>query len=253
MSVRPTVIRVHDFETDVLAPKQRSDAVPDMRVVQAGWCDLVEDEEAPGGWRMRPPIVHYVNPGRPISPLASAVHRIVDSDVAGAQPFDRVAPIIAEGVDVLAAHNDRFEQQVGAANNWVPDLRRICTWKVALRLWPEAPGHKLQELRFWLGLRIDRSLADQAHSAGADSYVAARLLKVSLQSISVEDAVAISAEPAIMPYLTFSEHAMKPIAEVPTSFLEWIVNPVGKRDPFSEDVLATAWYHINLRRSAKAS
>lgn len=54
-----------------------------------------------------------INPGRPIPPEASAIHHLVDRDVAGALSMEQVwadfAPLLAQH-DAVVAHHARFDR-----------------------------------------------------------------------------------------------------------------------------------------------
>lgn len=82
-----------------------------------------------------------VNPGRPISADTMAIRHIQDYEVAGAPFWKDVTPGILQPphpIVALAAHRAAFEQRyctprpTGATPG-------ICTWKCALRVWPELP------------------------------------------------------------------------------------------------------------------
>src|SRR5688500_9938703 len=95
------------------------------------------------------PMDNLVRPGRPIPPGASAVHHIVDEDVANAPALSEVIGRF-QGADYYGAHNCAFERSFFAAQGielgpW------ICTYKSALRVWPDLDGHSNQELRYALG------------------------------------------------------------------------------------------------------
>ena len=226
-------IRCVDFETTGFPP--------DAAVVESGWCDL---EPGANGiaWQIRIPTSQVCNPGRPIPPEASAVHHLTNEDVFGAPPWKEIVEASGNGVDLLAAHRADFE--AAFLPTWPKD-KWICTWKVALRLWPEAPSHKLQVLRYWAGLKVVKELAEPPHRAAGDAYVTARLLKVLLANVTVEQALTISAEPALLPRLTFGKHTMKPMAEVPADYLEWML---GQKD-MDKDARHTAMHELSRRRT----
>ena len=76
----------------------------------------------------------------------------------------------AAGVDVFVAHKWAFEAQ------WLEEHLQgrpaICTYKAALRLWPEAPGYSNQVLRYWLRPKdLNPAVASGAHRALPDAYV----------------------------------------------------------------------------------
>jgi exodeoxyribonuclease X len=86
-----------------------------------------------------------VRPDRPVSPTASAVHHLIDADLKEAPALRDVIPKFA-GADAYVAHNCSFErsfleQHLGQAV-WA------CTYKCALRAWPELTSYSCQALRY---------------------------------------------------------------------------------------------------------
>lgn len=237
------LLRCIDLETLSLDPKDG--------VCEAARCDLTGDG-SPGGWKF---VVHsgtqlsglvtgpestFVDPKRPIPPEASAIHHIVDADVAGARLREAASNWLIEGSEgIFAAHNAKFEQ----AYFNPPGSRWIDTYKIALHLAPQAPAHNLQTLRYWLKLEVDPAVAMPPHRAGPDTYVTARLLQRMLAKLAPEEMIEISSRPAILPKLHFGKHAMKPLAEVPTDYLEWMV----KQADMDADAKATAAHNLKLR------
>lgn len=132
--------------------------------------------------------------------MTSAIHHLVDEDVAGAPGWTEIAPPVLQppGVLALAAHRASFEQR------WcTPRLsgraRWICTYKCALRLWSDAPSHSNQGLRYWRRPDgLERGTGLPAHRAGPDAYVTAHHLRDMLSLASVERLLAWSAEPALL-------------------------------------------------------
>jgi len=133
-------IRVIDLET-------AGDAATD--VCEIGWQDVVSVDG--GAWHLNEERgARFVNPGRPISAETMAVHHILDEWVAAAPFWKEMAATVLQpesGALALAAHRAAFEQRyctprlTGGAN-W------ICTWKGALRIWPELQGFSNQMLRY---------------------------------------------------------------------------------------------------------
>ena len=200
--LRVPTLRVIDLETT-------GNSLDDGGVVEIGWQDLVQDlvqdgEQEVGGWRLSgPPRARLVDPGVPISPATSAIHHIVDEDVAGAPSWLEAAPPILRGDPgatplALVAHRAAFEQR------WcLPALsgraRWICTYKCALRLWPDAPGHSNQGLRYWRRpAGLDRALGLPAHRAAPDAYVTAHHLRDMLSLASLSQLLTWSEEPALL-------------------------------------------------------
>lgn len=185
-------IRVIDLETSGNGPQD---------VCEIGWQDVSPDRE--GRWQLTEERgARFINPGRSISADTMAIHHIRDVDVAGAAFWREAAPDILRpdgGVVALAAHRAAFEQRYctlkltsGAA--W------ICTWKCALRLWPDLPRFSNQLLRYQ---RMPEGLVHEiglpAHRAMPDAYVTAHHLRDMLNAASVEQLLAWSREPGLLP------------------------------------------------------
>ena len=188
----PPRLRVIDLETT-------GDSFTDGGVVELGWQDL-----APGAsdtWGLHgAPGAMLIRPGHPISPVTSAIHHIVDEDVAEAPSWAEAAPAVLRppGVVALAAHRAEFEQR-WCRPSMTGRARWICPYKCALRLWPEAPTHSNQGLRYWRRPQgLDRAAGLPAHRAGPDAYVTAHHLRDMLALASVEQLLAWSAEPALL-------------------------------------------------------
>jgi exodeoxyribonuclease X len=185
-------IRVIDLET-------AGNGISD--VCEIGWQDVVLRDG--GGWVVNDERgALLVNPGRPISPDTMAIHHILDQQVAGAPYWKEVAPNVLRpdgGVNALAAHRAAFEQRyctpsLAGGASW------ICTWKCALRVWPELPRFSNQMLRYQ---RMPEGLVHEiglpAHRAMPDAYVAAHHLRDMLNASSLEQLITWSAEPGLLP------------------------------------------------------
>jgi exodeoxyribonuclease X len=188
----PPRLRVIDLETT-------GDSFANGGVVEVGWQDVGQDAE--GRWQLLgAPGARLIDPGVPISAVTSAVHHIVDEDVAGAPAWLEVAPQVlqGEGLLALAAHRAAFETR------WcTPQLsgraRWICTYKCALRLWPGAPSHSNQGLRYWRRpLGLDRVIGLPAHRAAPDAYVTAYHLRDMLALAGLDRLLAWSGQPALL-------------------------------------------------------
>lgn len=185
-------VRVIDLET---AGSSQHD------VCEIGWQDVAQG--ADGRWRLtdeRGSVL--VNPGRPISPATMAIHHILDEDVAGRPFWKAVAPAVLQpegGVLALAAHRAAFEQHY-CRPRFTGDARWICTWKCALRLWPHLESFSNQRLRYDRRPEgLVHALGLPAHRALPDAYVTAHHLRDMLNEASLEQLLAWSAEPGLLP------------------------------------------------------
>lgn len=228
------LIRCLDVETTGLP----SDDDPHA-LVEVGWCDLDGD-------LIGPPEGHIVNPGRTISVEAMAVHHLRDEDVAGGVNPTTACKLLAEGDrDYYCAHNIDFEKMFfgGGEVGW------LCTYKSALRVWPDAPGHKVQELRYWLKLDDQqdfvRGFASQPHRARDDAYVTAHVLRAMLRAgTKVEDISKWSRGPALLVMCFMKKHkgrTWQEVARTDRPYLEWIVD---KSDVTDRDIRATVKYWL---------
>jgi exodeoxyribonuclease X len=173
----------------------------DNDVCEIGWQDVIRGDD--GRWSVSEERgALLVNPGRPISPETMAVHHILDEQVADAPYWKEVAPSALRpvgGVAALAAHRAVFEQRyctprLTGGTPW------ICTWKCAMRVWPELPRFSNQMLRYQ---RMPEGLVHEiglpAHRAMPDAYVTAHHLRDLLNAASFEDLLVWSAEPGLLP------------------------------------------------------
>ncbi len=168
----------------------------------------------------------FVRPPIPIPAETSAVHHIIDADVAHAGDWASEAATI-QGIvatypaTAMVAHNAEFERHFLEA--LVPDLPWICTYKAALRVWPQAPAHGNEALRYWLGLGAGRSEVQQPHSAAHDATVTAQILQRLLKYATVEDLRRWTDEPALLPRCPIGQYRGLAWDQVPADFLQWIL------------------------------
>lgn len=230
-------IRCCDLETSGLGPG--------AKIIEIGAWDIVDANDA-GAAEIESRGESLVNPGRSIDPEASAVHHLLAADVAKAEPFEAVWPRFRPDSDVvaLAAHRADFEKSFLTPALTGDGVAWICTWRCALRLWPEAPNHQLQTLRYWLGLAVDPEIANQAHRAWPDAYVCAHLLRRMLDEASYATLVEWSSYPGLLPLCHIGKHKGKQWAEVPSDYLQWMV----KQTDMAPDLVFTAKHHLNIRR-----
>lgn len=209
-------IRVVDFETTGLP----EDAV--KAICEVGFTDLSAN------WSIGQTTEFLVNPGHPIPPQTRAVHHISDADVVGAATPDAALMTLMDGMevdDVFAAHNAKFEQAffAGGGRRW------ICTMQCAKHLFPDAPGHSNQVLRYWLGVDDYFEVGEEGramppHRAGPDTFVTAHILSRLLMMASVDELVRLTTAPVVLRNVTFGKHKGMKWADLPWDYLGWIAN-----------------------------
>jgi DNA polymerase III epsilon subunit family exonuclease len=114
-----------------------------------------------------------VNPNRPVSPQARAVHGITDEELLASRPAEAVLPEFFDWLQtgnrpILLAHNASFDAaflgrefvRVGVVTS---GLSVVDTLPLARRLRPDSPNHRLDTLARLLSLDLDiphRALTD---------------------------------------------------------------------------------------------
>jgi exodeoxyribonuclease X len=239
------IIRVFDLETTGFNPP--------AKVCEIGWQDLTAigpDLANATRWSLGS---HQgallVNPCVPIPPETSAVHHLIDEDVKDSLTWEAACEGLfppAQEVVCYAAHSIKMERQ------WITDELTggapwVCTYKCALRIWPEAPSHSNQALRYWKRpAGLIREKAAGAHRAGPDADVTAHLLLDLLECAPLEQLIEWSSQPDLQSRCYIGTWRNRPWSEVDSGFMRWILD----RD-FDEDVKFTCRHHLELRAKAQ--
>lgn len=199
-----TFIRVADCESTGFPP--------DAELVEIGWTDL---RYYPTGWQIEADGQSaFVNPGRPIPAAATNVHGITDAMVADGMHPDEARAFIARGPDYLCAHNADFDSKFLRGH----ELPWLCTLQCSRQTWQGFPNYKNETIREQIGITV----GGDAHRAGYDPAVTARILIKLLDLMSIEQMVKVS-KPSYQPLrMPFGKHAGKLFAEIPESYLHWI-------------------------------
>ena len=130
------------------------------------------------------------------------------------------------GADVYVAHNCEFEQSFLTRHQSWPLTPWVCTYKCALRLWPDLGGYKNQELRYQLGLAAPYGMPRHQilpHLAASDVIVTAAILEEMMKQTRWTQLVEWSYEPPLHTRLNFGKHRGERYNAVPIDYLEWIV------------------------------
>lgn len=171
-----------------------------------------------------------INPGIPIPPETSAIHHITDEDVVGAPGWgdvqgsliDDIGYACNSGTVILVAHNATYEQGILRNATFSPAVDWICTYKAAMRVWPDAPSFSNEGLRYWLKLGgLGRRYNQGTHSALHDCKVTELLYLELLKHATVEDMIEWQKVPAKLPKIPFGKHRGLTWDKVPTDYLQW--------------------------------
>lgn len=189
-----------------------------------------------------------INPEVPIPVETSAIHHITDSDVKTHRTWAQVkGDLVAwfrdrKPLPIFVAHNAKYEKVVLGE---FPPVVWICTYKCALRVWPDSPNHKNETLRYYLGLGTGRSRDQRTHSARHDCEVTFQLLKALLEHATIEQLVEWTEQPAKLPKVPFGMHRGKKWSEVPDGYFQWMF----KQSDMDPDVMACAREEAARRRA----
>lgn len=218
-----TTFLVQDIETLGMTPP--------AALIELGWHSLTMAAPLDGS---RPLFVHGeltgsmlfgIPDGQVMPPDNRAVNHIDPDSLEGLILYDdehfRTRGL--DDVDYCVAHNSEFEEQ------WLRDrpVPWLCTYKIALRLWPDAPSHSNQALKYYLGIP-DHPDHHPPHRALPDTIVTSLILEEILlmarvQGWSLEDLLQITREPRLLPRCPIGKHRGRPWSEVPSDYLQWIV------------------------------
>lgn len=224
------------------------------RVVEIASVAVMPGIETP--WRVTRLRASLVNPARPIPPEASAVHHLVDADVVSSPSLDeavgQVVPPLPDGNEmVIVAHNAAFDSK------FLPQFSNkqwLCTYRCALHLYPDAPSHSNQTLRYWLGLQPPFTQMDEAnkrnaqpHAALFDAVTTAALLMQMLETNDADYLCRLQFEPVLLATVRFGQHRGKKWADVPLSYLEWVL-----KQNFDTDVKHTARHYLESRTNRRS-
>lgn len=219
MRIQDTKFVVLDTETTGIDPN--SDKVVDISLVEVSRNGI------------KPLYNTLIHPNRDIPATASAVHHITLKHVADKPLFEAVWPTIMGHLQdaVIVAHNAQFDRSM------IPETGRpwICSYRLARHLWPSAPGHSNQVMRYWLGIDVD---AEAAHSAAGDTLVTAHLFYRELgyyrkhiaQSDQVEKLIEYVESPIPIHVMPFGKHKGARLDEIPSSYFSWALQNMTDLD-----------------------
>lgn len=192
----------------------------------------------------------------------SAIHHIIDSDVEFSPDWEYVRRVLIEilsdgtdkGLPILVAHNASYEQAIlnkPIEAQELPAVLWICTYKCALRVWPDAPSHKNEVLRYWLGIGDDlgRDSHQLPHSAEHDARITFGILQALLKHANIEQLVEWTELPAKLPRMPMGKHFGQAWDTIPGPYLQWCISQADMR----EDVKACAKEELDRRKKGNAT
>lgn len=164
-----------------------------------------------------------------ISPMAQAQNHIrVDCLTAarGAKTRENAITRLLQDIQpdtFLVAHNVKFDSKFlpELANPW------ICTYRVAKLIWPEAPSHSNQVLRYWLNTPVNLAVSTNIktrhpHQALYDVATTTGILQKMLERHSPQELAKMTSCPALLRKMPFGKHKGVDFDKVPRDYLFWL-------------------------------
>lgn len=183
-----------------------------------------------------------VKTDKPIELEARAAHHISDEMLKNAPSLeDAINGSFIKNADFIAAHNAAFDMSFLKIDKPV-----ICTWRCARHLFPDAPRHTNQVLRYYLELDDDINkgygrniMMLPPHRALPDAWVTAHILMKMMargKGRSPEDMVKLTNTPILIKTMMFGMHRGKPTTDIPRDYWKWVI----RQKDMDSDVVFTA-------------
>lgn len=209
------LIRVFDTETTGFGPQDG--------VVEIGYTELVS--VGPNNWMIGRQDSTFLNPGRPSSREAFAVHGIDDEWVKNAPSAKYASNYLHWGdvpPDYIVAHNAKFDMRFVEARN----AKTVCTLLSCKHVFPGFSSYKNVSLFNALkGVElVDTALMGEAHRVRADTLMTAAILLRLLEKLNIDELVAITAGKPIDTIIPFGPFKGLKLddANVPDKQLQWL-------------------------------
>jgi exodeoxyribonuclease X len=184
-----------------------------------------------GGWNPVASYEKYIQFTGAIDPRAQAVHHIQAeqlTSVYGAVPRQNAIDELLKNVeagDYLVAHNSAFDSY------FLPELHApwICTYRVAKKVWPDAPSHSNQVLRYHLNINPDLTIVNQIrarnpHQAFYDVATTVELLKLMLKKYTPAELHLMTSTPTRLKTMPFGKHKGIDFDTIPKDYLVWLAD-----------------------------
>lgn len=148
--------------TPVLLDTETTGFIEPVVPVQVCMIELEGDD--PRDFRVGEVWTRNFNPGRPIEYGAMSTHYVSNEVAAGHPAWD---PAVLPGVDMYIGHSIDYDwKAVGSPEH----VRRVCTFAMAKRAWPDLDSHRLGAILIHLlGAAKAIPLLQSAHQAEVDA------------------------------------------------------------------------------------
>lgn len=184
----------------------------------------------------------YIHSSVPIPPEASGIHHIVDKDLVGAPSLVEYFSKEEFPQGVIVAHNAKFDKA------FFPNLQNrkwLCSYRCAMHCFPDAPNHKNQVLRYYLGLDPTLPTTTLApHRALYDALVTVELLEFMLKDHTIEELLELQDRPVLQSVARFGKYKGQLWKDIDRGYLRWMINQ-DSSGGIDEDLKYTARYWLN--------
>ena len=204
----------------------------------SGVCEIASVDVVDG--KICNPMSDLVNPCKPISFGAMAIHHIQQHEVENMPPIEEVIDKY-RGATFLVAHNADFDKKM------LPMLNEpwLCTLKLAKRIY-DTPKHSNQYLRYALDLQPELPEGLYPHRALYDVYCTAALLIKMMKDTGKSGAelLALQDEPLLVKDFTFGKYrgkTVEEVAKIDSGYLRWML---GNMTELSDDMRYTLNHYL---------
>lgn len=207
------ILRVIDFETTGIPDDDNEHSVCEF-----GFVDVCAESK-----ELLKQHGQLASPTTDMDVQARATHHIDPKEAMTGLPWGNAEKILThesatpETTIIYVAHNADFEKKFFDPENamWID------TYKVALVLYPDAPGHSNQVLKYYLGVE-DKPEHHPPHRALPDCMVTAEILLKMAELKTFNEMIQISKQPAYLTKIGFGKHRGEKFEDLPKDYLQWI-------------------------------
>jgi len=164
----------------------------------------------------------------------------------------------------LIAHNLPFDLKMVEKEGFECKMKCIDTLRCSRHIYPNEKHHRLQYLRYSLGLykqeeqeAITHNITIKAHDAIGDVLVMKLLLDDMIQEIKtlkpnadvIDELVRLTKQPALLTRMSFGKYKgelFSEIAKKDMSYLDWVLSQKGFSE--NEDLIYTVGYYVKGTR-----
>ena len=201
-------------------------------LIEAAWL-RVQDMH---GLEVEEQFVQRYRPAKPIELGALAVHHILDEDLQDCPPASEFR--LPGNTEYLVGHSIDFDWEVIGR----PDVRRICTYAMSRKLWPDLDSHSQSALlyHFSKDRHKTRENLRNAHSALADVKFCRVILNRVLLTVrppSWESLWEFSERARIPDTMPFGKYRGVKISDLPDDYRRWALANLNEMDPYLRKAL----------------